>query len=78
MANFKALKLALNIKPSNADAIAYEAINENPRVFCSSGKTPQHALSEMAGLLHTNNITSWSAASVNFDDEGTHYLTIYL
>ena len=57
---------------------SYEAVNENPRVFCSTGKSPAEALYNMADELAINNIEFWSAASTNFDDEGTCYLTIYV
>lgn len=57
---------------------AYEAIHEHPTVFCSSGPTPADALRAMADLLAKSGVDTWSGASVNFDREGTHYLTIYL
>ena len=60
------------------DGDSYEAVNETPRVFCSSGPTPVDALRAMSDLLKAEGITTWSASSVHFDDEGVHYLTIYL
>lgn len=59
------------------DGKSYEAVNEEPRVFCAYGPTPADALRAMAELLTKHKITTWSASSVNFDRD-THYLTIYL
>jgi len=59
------------------DGDSYEAVNENPRVFCSHGPTPVDALRAMADILKENGIDTWKASSVHFDEEGTHFLTIY-
>lgn len=59
------------------DGDSYEAVNENPRVFCSSGPTPVDALRAMSDILKENKIKTWTASSVHFDDE-LHYLTIYV
>lgn len=59
------------------DGDSYEAVNENPRVFCSSGPTPVDALRAMSDILKTEGIKTWTASSVHFDDE-LHYLTIYV
>lgn len=56
---------------------SYEAVNENPRVFCSSGPTPVDALRAMSDILKSEGIKTWTASSVHFDDE-LHYLTIYV
>lgn len=58
---------------------AYEAINENPRVFCAYGDTPAQALKRMSKLLESNDIKFFSAAHVGFiAEEHTHYITIYV
>ena len=57
---------------------SYVAEAETPRVFCSFGPTPAAALTAMATLLKKEGIETWSASAVSFDEEGTHYLTIYL
>lgn len=57
---------------------SYEAVNEQPRVFCSSGPTPVDALRAMSDILKTEGIKTWTASSVHFDDDGVHYLTIYV
>lgn len=57
---------------------AWAAVNENPLVFCSCGKTPSAALKAMAKILKENDIQIWSASNVDFDDEGVCYLTIYV
>lgn len=56
---------------------SYEAVNEKPRVFCSSGPTPVDALRAMSDILKAEGIDTWTASSVHFDDEA-HYLTIYV
>lgn len=60
------------------DGDSYEAVNEEPRVFCASGPTPVDALRAMSDVLSKNKIKTWTASSVHFDDEGVHYLTIYV
>jgi hypothetical protein len=57
---------------------SWEAVNENPRVFCSVGPTPADALYKMGYQLASEGIEYWTASSVHFDDEGTCYLTIYV
>jgi hypothetical protein len=57
---------------------SYEAVNENPRVFCSNGPTPVDALRAMSDILKENGVKTWTASSVHFDDDRTHYLTIYV
>ena len=56
---------------------SYEAVNENPRVFCATGPTPVDALRAMSDILKAEGIDCWTASSVHFDEEGTHYITIY-
>lgn len=60
------------------DGDSYEAVNENPRVFCSNGPTPVDALRAMSDILKENKVKTWTASSVHFDDDGVHYLTIYV
>jgi hypothetical protein len=60
------------------DGESYEAVNEEPRVFCSSGPTPVDALRAMSDILAKNKIKTWTASSVHFDDDGVHYFTIYV
>ncbi len=58
---------------------AYEAIMENPRVFCSYGDTPAKALKRMAKLLENKEIKYFSASDVGYiADEDIHYVTIYV
>jgi len=70
-------ELARRLSPSPPDTGSYEAVNENPRVFCSTGTSPAEALYNMADELAINNIEYWTASSTHFDDEGNFYLTIY-
>jgi hypothetical protein len=60
------------------DGDSYEAVNEQPRVFCSSGPSPVDALKAMSDILSKHGIKTWTASSVHFDDDGVHYLTIYV
>jgi hypothetical protein len=62
---------------SSVETLSYEAYNENPRVFCSHGPNPSAALKAMAKILKKEDICYWTASSVNFDDDGICYLTIY-
>jgi hypothetical protein len=58
---------------------AYEAVNENCRVFVAYGDTPTKTLKNMAKLLKKNKINWWSASSVNYlEDEKIFYITIYV
>lgn len=57
---------------------AWEAVNENPLVFCSYGKSPSEALDAMSKILRENSVHIWTAANTEFDDEGVCYLTIYV
>ena len=60
-------------------SIAYEAVNENPQVFCSYGTTPAKALKAMSKLLKEHNIQWWSAAVVGkIDEDDMYYMTIYI
>ena len=57
----------------------YEAVNENPRVFCAYAKTPAKALERMATLLRENDIRWLSASSVNYiEDDKLFCVTIYV
>lgn len=56
---------------------AYEADNEQPRVFCSYGTTPAMALYNMGDIIALNGIESWTASAVNIDEDGVCHLTIY-
>jgi hypothetical protein len=59
--------------------IAYEAINEEPRVFCAYGKTPAKALTNMAKLLKKSEIFWMSASHVSYiEEEDLFYITIYV
>jgi len=58
---------------------AYEAIAENPRVFCSYGNTPSQALRRMAKILENKEIKFFSAAHVGYvEEESLHYINIYV
>ena len=58
---------------------AYEAINENPRVFCAYGKNPAQAFNKMSKLLKDHNINWLSAAHVGYSEEDNlYYITIYV
>jgi hypothetical protein len=58
---------------------AYEAVNENCRVFIAYGETPAKALKNAARLLKNNKVDWWSASVVNYlDDENIFYITIYV
>ena len=58
---------------------AYEAVNENPRVFVAYGETPARALKNAARLLKNNKIDWWSASTVNhLDDENIFCISIYV
>ena len=59
--------------------IAYEAVNENCRVFAAFGETPSKALKNAARLLKKNNINWWSSSTVSYiEDENIFYITIYV
>lgn len=58
---------------------AYEAINDNPRVFCAYGKTPVKVLRNMAKLLKENEIEWMSASHVSYlEEEELFYMTLYV
>jgi hypothetical protein len=58
---------------------AYEAINDNCRVFIAYGETPVKALKNMAKLLKKNKIDWWSTSLVNYlEDEDIFYISIYV
>ncbi len=61
-------------------SIAYEAVNENPQVFCAYGRTPAKALRAMSKLLKEHNVDWWSAATVGKidDEENMYHMTIYI
>ena len=58
--------------------IAYEAVNENPRVFVAFGETPAKALKGMAKVLKDNDIRWWSASHVDEMEDGMFYINIYV
>lgn len=58
--------------------IAYEAVNDNPRVFVAFGETPSKALKQMAKILKRENIEWWSASHVDEMEDGTFYINIYV
>lgn len=59
--------------------LAYEAVNENPRVFVAFGKTPDKALKAMTNIVKENSIRWWSASHVGYiEDEKTFYINIYV
>lgn len=58
---------------------AYEAIAENPRVFCAYGESPSQALRRMAKLLENKEIKFFSASHVGYvPEEQTYYINIYV
>jgi len=60
-------------------SLAYEAVNENSRVFVAYGESPVKVLKNMARLLRKNNIVWWSASAVYYDEsENIFYMNIYV
>jgi len=58
---------------------AYEAVNENPRVFVAYGETPAKALKNAARLLKKNHVDWWSSSTVNYlEGDKVFYITIYV
>jgi hypothetical protein len=59
--------------------IAYEATNDNPRVFVAYGNNPAEALKNMYKMLKRLNIDWWSASHVGYiEDENLFYINIYV
>lgn len=48
---------------------SYEAINEQPRVFCAYSTNVSDAMKEMATILNRNGINWINAVTVNFLEE---------
>ena len=59
---------------------AYEAVNEDPRVFVAYGGTPAKCLKHMSTLLDESGVDFWVASRVDYIDHGpaSHRFSIIL
>jgi hypothetical protein len=67
---------------SNDNNGRYVAINENPLVLCAYGETAAKAFKQMYKLLQENEhkfpYAGVNAVHTNLDDEGIHFVTVYI
>lgn len=67
---------------SNDSNGRYIANNENPLVLCAYGETAAKAFKQMYKLLQENEhlypYSGVNAVNTNLDDEGTHFVTVYI
>lgn len=52
--------------------VAYEAVNEEARVFVAYGASPSKCLKNMANLLDDKGIDFWAATRVDYRDHGPY------
>lgn len=56
----------------------WEAVNENPRVFCAVAETPAQAFEEMAEILYDNNVPFVTATTTHHTNENEFTIIVYI